>query len=206
MLDPKYGQPGTAYTAIGVPWGKLYRKSFLLEKDLLFDPMLRRMQDNIFNMYAFYYANKVKYIDIPLYNYRYEHILGYQDKYDPKNLTTNLNIIRKRKEAMEILELKNDKMLYQAFLVEAFNKLKVIIRYGPLHKKFPGTKSDRKNDIQSIMKLSEVKSLIHEIQVEKPLETRSDKLIFQLIRLKQWGVLDLLWSMKDVAAKRSECK
>ena len=55
--------------AIGVPWAKLYKRSFLIENDLRFLPALRRMQDNIFNLYAFDLAESVVYVDRPLLHY-----------------------------------------------------------------------------------------------------------------------------------------
>lgn len=86
LLDPVYGQPDPvhAITAIGVPWGKLYRRSFLLDKSLRFDPALRRMQDNVFNMYCFAEARKIRYINKPLYRYRESHISTYFAGYDPE--------------------------------------------------------------------------------------------------------------------------
>lgn len=84
LLNGNYGKPnGKGSTAIGVPWGKLYRISLIKEYSLRFDPELRRMQDNMFNMYAFYYARKVIYYDKAFYNYRLEHIQAKTTKYKP---------------------------------------------------------------------------------------------------------------------------
>lgn len=69
------------FTAIGVPWGKLYRKQLLDDNDLKFNPNLRRMQDNVFNMYAFRCARQIKYVDEPLYRYRIDHIVCCAKKY-----------------------------------------------------------------------------------------------------------------------------
>ncbi|WP_160268331.1 glycosyltransferase [Bifidobacterium gallicum] len=55
--------------AIGVPWAKLYRRTFLLENNLTFMPELRRMQDNIFNLYAFDAAEEVVYVNKPMMHY-----------------------------------------------------------------------------------------------------------------------------------------
>lgn len=75
LLNGSYGKPQKkGGTAVGVPWGKLYRTSFLKEYSIRFDSTLRRMEDNIFNMYAFYHARNVIYYDKPFYNYRLEHI------------------------------------------------------------------------------------------------------------------------------------
>ena len=73
LHDARIGQaPGRTYTAIGVPWGKLYRTSLVRENALTFPP-LKMLEDNVFNMYAFTLARKVIYLDEPLYRYRIDH-------------------------------------------------------------------------------------------------------------------------------------
>ncbi|PEG78941.1 glycosyltransferase, partial [Lactobacillus sp. UMNPBX17] len=44
LMDATHGQSDDFVTAIGVPWGKLYRHIFLKKYNLKFDPKLRRMQ------------------------------------------------------------------------------------------------------------------------------------------------------------------
>ena len=73
LLDLRLFQKVSRRTGIGVPWGKLYRAEMLQRNGLHF-PSLRRMQDNIFNMYAFACARKIIYLDEPLYRYRADHI------------------------------------------------------------------------------------------------------------------------------------
>ncbi|NEG70361.1 glycosyltransferase [Bifidobacterium choloepi] len=55
---------------IGVPWAKLYNADFLRRNSLTFLPELLRMQDNIFNLYAFHYAERVTYFPEALYHFR----------------------------------------------------------------------------------------------------------------------------------------
>lgn len=55
---------------IGVPWGKVYKKSFLIEKQLYFKQGIKRMEDNLFNLYAFKEANNISYINKRMYHYR----------------------------------------------------------------------------------------------------------------------------------------
>lgn len=82
LTNGNYGKPdGKGFTAVGVPWGKLYRVELFRKNSLLFDPELRRMQDNMFNMYAFTKARKIVYLDEAYYNYRLEHIQNRKTKY-----------------------------------------------------------------------------------------------------------------------------
>jgi glycosyltransferase involved in cell wall biosynthesis len=85
LMKIEAGQPQgqEIFTAIGVPWGKLYRMSMLKNYNLKFNSMLRRMQDNVFNMYAFAVARKIVYLDESLYQYRIDHITGYTKAYSP---------------------------------------------------------------------------------------------------------------------------
>lgn len=85
LLNGNVGKPnGKGFTAIGVPWGKLYSIEFLNKNNIRFDPQLRRMQDNMFNMYAFYFAKGIRYINKPLYYYRLDHIKDKNTIYNPE--------------------------------------------------------------------------------------------------------------------------
>ena len=82
LLNGNSGKPnGKGYTAIGVPWGKLYRLDFLKKNKIFFDQNLKRMQDNMFNMYAFWYAKEIIYLNEPLYFYRLAHIRSKKTSY-----------------------------------------------------------------------------------------------------------------------------
>lgn len=77
LMDYTYAHDPSNSTAIGVPWGKLIRKSVIDENKIRFDVGLRRMQDNIFVMELFYSARKIIYIPEFLYLYRVDHINSY---------------------------------------------------------------------------------------------------------------------------------
>jgi len=50
--------------------GKIYRRTFLLEKDIRFPPEVPIGEDQIFLLYAFYHANKVRLDNELFYHYR----------------------------------------------------------------------------------------------------------------------------------------
>ena len=84
LMDVNYGSDVRRPTGIGVPWGKLYRRKFLVKNGIRFDPELFRMQDNIFNMQAFEAARTVLYLDLARYVYNLEHIHHYTVEYNPR--------------------------------------------------------------------------------------------------------------------------
>ncbi|KRL98498.1 glycosyltransferase [Liquorilactobacillus satsumensis DSM 16230 = JCM 12392] len=58
--------------AAGVPWAKMFKRSFIEANQLSFIPGMRRMQDNIFCLYAIECAAKIHYLPQKLYYYRKE--------------------------------------------------------------------------------------------------------------------------------------
>lgn len=59
-----------APTNVGVPWAKLYRRALLTDNDIRFPAGMKRMQDSIFNLYAFQAAKAVGCVSHPVYTYR----------------------------------------------------------------------------------------------------------------------------------------
>lgn len=55
---------------IGVPWGKLYRKDYIINNKFSFVPKLKRNQDIVFNLYSFSNASKISYCNFAGYYYR----------------------------------------------------------------------------------------------------------------------------------------
>lgn len=67
---------------IGSPWAKIYKREFLISNNLRFDSRLIRMQDNVFNLYAFQLANSLYYKEDYLYHYRKSEFSGF-NRYTP---------------------------------------------------------------------------------------------------------------------------
>lgn len=68
MIPHGFGRLNIA-TNVGVPWAKLYRTKFIKDNNISFVPGLKRMQDMIFNLYAFISASKIVFNDVKLYHY-----------------------------------------------------------------------------------------------------------------------------------------
>lgn len=144
LMDMKYGQDGTKiYTAIGVPWGKLYRTSMLKEHQLTFNTALRRVQDNIFNTYAFTYAREIKYIDAPLYMYNYEHMSSYFAHFRSNYAQIFLEVRKAKYECMSNLGLLEDDDLYKFYVNETIVNQASIIKFGIFHRENPATLSEK---------------------------------------------------------------
>ncbi len=130
LLDGSYGQPGKTYTAIGVPWGKLYRRRFLIENNLFFNQELKRLQDNIFNMYAFELANKIKYINKPLYNYRVDHIKQYYTKNPQEVIGIFHSVAKERYICMNEFGMFNNIELLKYYQMSVLKNIIASVRFG----------------------------------------------------------------------------
>ena len=80
-------------TAIGVPWGRLYLRSFISDNKLTFIPGLKRNQDMVFNLYAFSTTTKVSYNRNAGYHYRIWDESAVK-RYSPCHVETGLKILK----------------------------------------------------------------------------------------------------------------
>lgn len=80
-------------TCIGVPWAKLYRRTFLEEKHLTYLPGLKRNQDVLFNLYCFAATDRIVYCRAPVCDYRvWEN--SAVNKYSPNYIDTANRILQ----------------------------------------------------------------------------------------------------------------
>lgn len=74
LMDSSFMQDRKHYSAIGVPWGKLYLKKFIIKNSLFFNEKLRRLEDNLFMMRVIHDSNSFSYVNYCGYYYRVESI------------------------------------------------------------------------------------------------------------------------------------
>lgn len=131
LMDRNY--KGKKPSAIGVPWGKLYSSEFLKENLLLFEPSLIRMQDNIFNMHAFFLARSIYYINKPLYGYNMDHLIYFGTKYDPDAKEYLPLICKNRLCFLKESGLYKDPLFKSLYCNETINLLGIIMRMYYIH-------------------------------------------------------------------------
>ena len=147
LMNGEYSQPDRSakVTAIGVPWGKLYRTRIIKDNAICFNEALIRMQDNIFNMYCFHYASKIKYIDKPLYNYETEHIEGYFENRYRKGMLKNIHTLLKlRYEFLLENDFLQDNDYREGFINEVLFLLAYALKTDLFH---PHNESDKTKKI-----------------------------------------------------------
>lgn len=150
LLKAKYGQPGQTWTAIGVPWGKLYRKTLIEENQLVFAPNMRRLQDNIFNSYAFYYSKKIAYLNEALYVYSVDNINTYAKKNVNELEGIYDRLYKERSEFFKLTNLDNNLEIKNLWLLETFTNYSQIIKIVSLDRNVPFKKKIQK--IKALLK------------------------------------------------------
>ena len=202
LMDRQYGQEGRAYIAFGVPWGKLYRARFLKDHDLQFDPGLPRMQDNIFNMYAFKYARAVYYLDTPLYTYRYEHLSGFMMKTGEAYRRIFIAVVKARYDCLQETGLMCDPEIKSAYLQECGTFLNNILYRGIFHSE---------NAIAFREKCKLADGLIsappfEEIVSEYCPAGSKDRIYFRMIRNRLWVPYAAISGLRSVRERRRSVK
>lgn len=190
LINPLYGQTGDIFTAIGVPWGKLYSKSFIKAYHLQFDSSLRRMQDNIFNMYAFYYSKSILYINKPLYYYRLDHINNYNENTIKQYKKIFLPVMKARYIGLKKLGLYNEKIIFNSYINEASNFLIKIINNQIIKK---NSLKHAKVEINTLKSLDCFKMTVKLKNISK---IKNKSVRFKMIAIKYclYPILYKLWS------------
>lgn len=176
-------------TGIGVPWGKLYARNFLLANRLRFEPELKRMQDNVFNMKAFELADKIVYIDQDLYYYDCENIECIGKKYDPKTVEYYSKIINIRSNFLRERNYFSDSILRRAFNVEVFSITEMIMSRVYFNKAYKG---NRDLDFAAFIKKEHLMDYLTKVKY-KDLKTYRKRIKLFLLKHKMFFALTFLY-------------
>lgn len=182
LMDEQYKATSKRFTAIGVPWAKLYRKEMLVENNLKFDKELKRMQDNIFNMHAFDKSRKFIYINKPLYIYSCDNIASINKKYDPESIVYFNKIVKMRREYLVKNDLMQSPNIKQAFNMESYKLLEIMISKYFLNKNNKCYLSDKVKKIEFYIDKNGYDKILESITLKK---VKSKKQAIKIIFLKR---------------------
>lgn len=141
-------------------WGKLYRKEILDRKKIVFEDIRKigTYEDGLFNLYVFYYAKSVIYIQKCFYHYRKDNTNSITSRYKESLFTQWLNLfdimesyIKENQLSLEYMEALNNRICLSILgqglnllesnknFKEKYNLLKAILknpRYRQAYKQF----------------------------------------------------------------------
>ena len=201
LLDDTYDQPGKTYTAIGVPWGKLYKKSLILDNNIKFNTKLKKMEDNMFNMHAFQCAHNIYYLNKPLYFYSINHIKNdYISNFDSYALKNIIELQKARvaffEENKYLLDRKTKFIFGNAtvsLLISMFNKFL-------LNKENNQTYWQKKLIYLNLIKLHFFYEIIHALDIFK-VNGIVHKIVAFSMKYKLFCPIKFIWCFREVYVK-----
>lgn len=177
------------HMGVGVPWGKLFKRDFLIMNDIRFIPGMVRMQDNIFCLYSFYFAKEIVFTSDRFYHYRKETnsvSFKYNDKivahFEKYFLETEQFIINKMGGNEKYLSALNVKR------VTSFNSY---LKYYVFHPTSKMSWGEKKNVIMKITSLPGNKKALDE--VDSTYCTFKEKMFIFLLKHNLFFALRLVY-------------
>ena len=173
----------SAVTMVGVPWAKLFRTQVLKEKEIRFDPGLRKMQDALFCSEFFQNCTRVRFRAFPTYHYRqnsasvtHKGNAGYQKVADSV-LKALWNFIEKYGYEEELLPV-----YYARKFMFAFESVKFIYILDETGMSL----GDKIQGVRSIMSGLDLKE--HEESI-KPYLGKAHRIAFALYKMKAYRLM-----------------
>ena len=143
LLDDHYYINGKdCIIGCGVPWAHIYKKSFIENNQLSFDPNCIRQQDNIFNMYATSKTDKIELVHYAFYIYCAEHCMTYFKQFKRKSLEY-LPYLSELKTNFYLNESTSENILRNLVRVN-YSSLQLLLSTYILNKDVKDSKEDKK--------------------------------------------------------------
>ena len=181
---------------VGVPWARVFKKALLDRHQLIFLPELRRMQDNIFNMYAFEYANEIVYINEPIYHYR-KNQESATNKRNP-NVIYLFDLVNKEVESF-IKQFNKDEIFSDALHIK---RLIGVNSYYKLYFQFAtslGEKIEKQKEYQELLLRKEYATSLRNVNYSYLL--LKEKVFISILKTKRLSLLELLQKLESILAK-----
>ncbi|ELX9624088.1 glycosyltransferase [Klebsiella variicola] len=177
------------HMAVGVPWGKIFNRKFLNEHNIKFIPGMVRMQDNVFCLYALYFAKEIVFTPERYYHYRKENdsvsfkfnkkIVDHFEKYfieTERFINNNMQSDEKYLLALNVKRVTSFNSYFKYFLFHQDNKM---------------NRKDINNMILSIINLPGNKKALDEINLSYC--TAKEKIFIILLKNKLFFALRLVY-------------
>ncbi len=191
FLCPKYYHDNWGQADSGAPWGKIYRRAFLERSGIQFDPRLRRMQDNVFNLYAYERAARIVYTALPLYHYRKSKSSG-GSRYIPQIGEYYRLVFAEM--ACFFRNVGKD-IYWKAFYVKVCTSFYILLRNNFMHRDNPYTYLRRRMAAREMLEDKWYDTAVKNVDLSllSPLE----KLFVAAMRLKAVDLLFIMYWCKD---------
>lgn len=170
-------------------WGKMFRRSLIEAHQIRFVPGVKRMQDNIFALDAYHYAQTAAYVDFPGYFYR---IIpdSVCNKFNPKIIETMERVLQ---EFSSFIEKKEPTLqpLYHCIVATVLEC--DYFRLYFKHPQNPASRHGRKKELKALLKRSPYREAVKKASIAR-LSPRLKVMTFCF----RYHLTDLLWLLMDM--------
>lgn len=136
------------FATFGTTWCKGYRRQWIIDNQLWYEPELRRGQDTIFNLNAFEKADKVMYVNEYLYHYRLNDASAVH-RYTENAIEYLSRILH---HIMIFIETyKKPDYFYQAYYYKCASLLVTAMGNDCFHKDNPKSKKEKRQDLKKLL-------------------------------------------------------
>lgn len=177
--------------ALGVPWSKLYRRNFLLQHHFEFSIHLKRMQDNIFNLYVFEEAKQTDYIGGCYYHYR-KTDQSVSARYDPDVVQKFEKIFDETFKYIQLYQ-KGIRFL-QGYYLRIALSFHAYFRFRYFHIKCTMSWAQKKRELSALLNREPYRTALASIQCANL--PWSARLFIFFLRHRCFGVLHILVSAR----------
>lgn len=170
----------------GAVWAKAFRRDFLLNNDIRFDPKLRKAQDRVFMLYVYNALNSMKYIDMPIYVYfeNFESICNSYSKSAIERSMAFANAVAYFFDNNSIKGINSKVLVAKVFLISYFECIYLDLFNIKNEDKY----INNRNKAVILYKKMEMLQHMNDINIEKCFGT-GEKIKFVLIKYKLLGLL-----------------
>lgn len=186
---------------LGVPWGKLIRKSFIEKNNLRFDLILRKRQDALFSAQAYMSTDRYGYLedDLATYSYRVDNPSSVTRNYNPKikkiyiHLLSQINELAQKSANYDSFK---ESLVYYAY--DLLTELEYLDFCNPLNDmSYEGRKADYLNylNTESISHL--YGKIEHQMKV-----TRLNKILYFLNERRYFRLVNFIYKIGNIIKRR----
>lgn len=178
--------------AAGVPWCKMFNRDFLEKNNLEFVPGMKRMQDNIFCLYAFENAKKIAYTKKNNYYYR-EDENSASHKYSTDIIS---NFETYFDETFKFLDkYGKEDLMYQAVYMKELTSFNSFFARYFFNEKNTKKFGNIKNEIEQLLETPRYKNALANINYK--LLNNQEKIFVFCLRHRFFRILKLLIRLKN---------
>ncbi len=181
---------------IGAPWGKLYNRKFLIDNQLMFIYGIKRMQDNLFNLYCIKKAKKILYVNDYIYHYR---INDSSACYKYNNKVTEVFVPVLNEFHKFVFSSENSDEIKSAYYCRTVLIFAEMLKIGPFHYKNKKSIFDKLKEAKKIRKL-EIFENIDEKKYRKTCNKKT-KILLHFYNKKNYSFLYILNWLNEYTKK-----